>query len=107
MIQRYLSVNGYADQFTNDDVNRFIAYFDLDNDLRLKYHDWLQVVLTCENSVLRATTTQRNQKLMGEGEELSTRVERQMSMLLFKEIQFHQKWEELKHTCKNAMDFTC
>lgn len=94
-LEKYMSANGYADQFTPEDYNRFLSFFDLDNDLKLKYHDWLQVCLTCEDQFLRAAASQRQSRVVDD--ELSTRIERAMSMLLFKEIQLHAKWEELKH----------
>jgi hypothetical protein len=36
-----------------------IDYFDLDNDRKLNYHDFLQVLLSCDDGFLRSAATQR------------------------------------------------
>jgi Ca2+-binding EF-hand superfamily protein len=48
-IQAYLEKAQTGSELVEEDLNRLIAYFDLDRDLKLKYHDWLQVVLCCED----------------------------------------------------------
>lgn len=41
--------NGYNDS-EPDQFLPILQYFDLDGDLKLKYHDFLQLVLTCEKA---------------------------------------------------------
>ena len=38
--------------------------------------------------------------------EISTRVDRALASLLVKEVAFHQKWEELKHTLRTCSDYS-
>lgn len=37
-----------------EDTELIVAFFDLDNDLRLNYSDYLQIVLSCEDGYLWA-----------------------------------------------------
>lgn len=92
-------------EFLIQDFVPFLAYFDLDKDLKLKYRDWLQVVLTCGNQEMRAQTTQRESKVLESDELLPMRVERALAVLIVKELKFHQKLEELKVMLKNGADY--
>jgi Ca2+-binding EF-hand superfamily protein len=83
-----------------------IAYFDLDGDGKLNYHDFLQIVLPCDDSFLRAAATQRPNSDIPKCEFLSARIERALSQLLFKEVRYHLKADQMKRTLENAYDFT-
>jgi hypothetical protein len=48
--------NGFR-EFEPADFNSTIAYFDLDNDKKLNYHDFLQILLSCEDGYLRSSAT--------------------------------------------------
>lgn len=48
--------NGFRELEPND-FNAFIKYFDLDQDKKLNYHDFIQLLLPCENTYLRAAAT--------------------------------------------------
>jgi hypothetical protein len=77
-LEQFLIVNQCND-FLIDDFIPLLAYFDLDKDLKLKYRDWLQVVLTCSDLIVRAGATQRNSKLLEHDEVLPMRVERALA----------------------------
>ena len=87
------------------DFTNMINYFDLDNDGRLNYHDFLQILLPCDDAFLRAAVTQRPNNEMPRNEYLPMRVERALSQLLFKEARLHLKADQLKRNLQNAYDF--
>lgn len=97
--------NGFR-ELEPDDFDTMIAYFDLDGDSKLNYHDFLQIILPCDDSFLRAAATQRPNGEIPKCEFLSARIERAMSQLLFKEVRFHLKADQMKRTLENAYDFT-
>lgn len=42
-----------------EDFIFMVTYFDLDGDGKLNYHDFLQILLPCDNPYLRSAATQR------------------------------------------------
>ena len=40
-----------------EDFTNTIAYFDLDSDGKLNYHDFLQMLLPCDDAYLRAAVS--------------------------------------------------
>ena len=82
--------NGFRELEPND-FDLLIAYFDLDKDSALNYHDFIQILLPCDDHYLRAAATQRPNNDIPKCEFLSMRVERAMSQLLFKEVRYHLK----------------
>ena len=74
-----------------EDFTNTIGYFDLDHDGKLNYHDFLQMLLPCDDAYLRAAVTQRPNNEMPRNEYLPMRVERALSQLLFKEARLHLK----------------
>ena len=102
---QFLRENGYRDVQTQD-FEHMIRYFDLDGDKRLNYHDFLQVLLPCDDSFLRAAATQRPNTRMTHDEFLPQRVERALSQLLYKELRLHLKGEMIKRTLESAYDFS-
>ena len=83
-----------------------ITYFDLDRDGRLNYHDFLQVLLPCDNPYLRSAATQRPNQEIYPSEFLPMRVERAMSQLIYKEVKMHLKAENLKRSLESSYDFS-
>lgn len=73
-----------------------IKFFDSDEDGKLNYPDFLQMILPCTNMKLRAQTTQR---VMGDckpSDFLTLDVEQDLTRLLKMEIAMHNESEELK-----------
>lgn len=88
------------------DFESMIKYFDLDGDKQLNYHDFLQVVLPCDDAFVRAAATQRPNSEIPKCEFLPVRVEKALSQLIFKEVRFHLKADQLKRSLENQYDFT-
>ena len=83
-----------------------ITYFDLDGDGKLNYHDFLQVLLPCDNPFLRSAATQRPNQELHTNEFLPMIVERAMSQLIFKEVTMHLKAENIKRSLESSYDFS-
>lgn len=83
-----------------------INYFDLDQDKCLNYHDFLQILLPCDDAFLRAAASQRPNNELPRNEYLPMRVERALSQLIFKEVRLQLKADQMKRTMENAYDFT-
>ena len=73
---------------------------------RLEYSDYLAIVLPCENDYLRAEVTQRPTFSCSKEEYLHSKVERELSRLFDKEIQYQRELETLKTTFQNMYDFS-
>jgi hypothetical protein len=79
-----------------------VKYFDIDRDGGLNYTEYLQMVLPCDDLVLRAEASQRhagaNINRYADGERVFTSysVERALSDFLEKEIHLHLQLESLK-----------
>lgn len=83
-----------------------IKYFDLDGDELLNYHDFLQLLLPCDDAYLRAAVTQRPNNELPRNELLPMRVERALSQLIFKEVRMHLKADLMKRALENSYDFS-
>jgi Ca2+-binding EF-hand superfamily protein len=57
-IVNFMRENGIMNT-TEADFYFIIKFFDSDEDGKLNYPDWLQIVLPCTNAKVRATATQR------------------------------------------------
>ena len=97
--------NGFRELEPNDFLT-VIRYFDLDTDKKLNYHDFLQMLLPCEDTYLRAAATQRPSMGIPACESLPMRVERALSQLIFKEVRFQLKSDEMKRNIENCYDFS-
>jgi hypothetical protein len=61
-----------------------IKYFDSDNDGKLNYSDFMQIIMPCDNSVLRATIAQRQNYYVSKTEFLAQKVETELARLFEK-----------------------
>jgi Ca2+-binding EF-hand superfamily protein len=102
---QFLRENGFR-ELEPDDFTQMVEYFDLDKDKKLNYHDFLQILLPCQDPYLRAAATQRPSRDVGLGEFLPMKVERALSQLLFKEVRYQLKVDELKRHLENAYDYS-
>jgi hypothetical protein len=94
-ILNYLRDNG-VHSATEADCYYLIKFFDSDEDGRLNYPDFMQMVLPCDNPQVRATATQRPNAYIGKFDYLTLDVERDLTKLIMGEIELHRKSEELK-----------
>lgn len=73
-----------------------VKFFDSTFEGRLHYTDFLQVVLPCDNQMLRAMATQRQTYEIAADELLPYDVERLLTRLIFKELKLAKEVELLK-----------
>jgi Ca2+-binding EF-hand superfamily protein len=81
-------------------------YFDLDNDGGLNYQEFMQLMLPCDDMILRSAATQRKTYSVGRYERLPALVERELTVLLEKEIAYHTKVERQKVDLSLRYDWT-
>jgi len=72
----------------------------------LNYHDFLQILLPCDDAYLRAAVSQRPNNELPRNELLPMRVERALSQLIFKEVRLHLKADLMKRALENSYDFS-
>ena len=94
-ILNFLRDNG-INHITEADCYYLVKFFDADEDGRLNYPDFMQMILPCNNPYLRATATQRPNVFINKFDFLTLDVERDLSKLLLAEIEMHKKSEKLK-----------
>jgi hypothetical protein len=83
-------------EMTEADCYYVVKFFDSDEDGRLNYPDFMQMVLPCDNTVLRSQATQRPNAIINPGDFLTLDVERDLTNLLTGEIDLHRGSEKLK-----------
>lgn len=83
-----------------------VKFFDSDEDGKLNYPDFLQIILPCTNGKLRAQTTQRQMGDCKPTDFLTLDVEQDLSRLLQMEITMHNESENLKQRFESHMDYT-
>jgi Ca2+-binding EF-hand superfamily protein len=98
-IFKFLKDNGL--EASIEDCDYLISFFDSDEDGALNYTDYMQMVITCDDSDLRATVTQRDPYGVNNDEYLSPVLERELAILIQKELAYHNEVEYLK----NSPDF--
>ncbi len=102
---QFMRENGFR-ELEPEDFGSLIRYFDLDGDRKLNYHDFLQILLPCDDAYLRAAATQRSNADLPRCEFLPMRVERALSQLLYKEVRYQLRVDQMKRALENAYDFT-
>lgn len=82
-----------------------LKFFDVDDDDRLNYSEFLTMVLPCNSMKLRAAITQRPNTYVGPLEYLAQTIEFEICRLLMKEIALHRKSEKIKKHISACADF--
>lgn len=95
-IKMFLKDNGLEAQM--DDWQCLIKFFDSDEDGVLNYTDYMQMVITWDDTNLRATVTQREPYGVNTDEYLSPILERELSILFEKELAYHNEIEYFKNS---------
>ena len=98
----FLQQAGYR-EFEASDCSLAIRYFAPSG--KLNYQTFLQVVLPCDDTYLRAAAAQRPANELPACEFLDVRIEKALSQLLYKEVRFHIKLDLLKRKIENQYDF--
>ena len=104
-IVRFLRENGTMD-CTEADIYYVIKFFDSDEDGKLNYPDFLQIVLPCTNYKMRAEVTQRMNRECRSTDYLTMDVEQDLSRLLKAEVKCHKEQEYLKQQFEAMMDYS-
>jgi Ca2+-binding EF-hand superfamily protein len=91
---------------TEADCYYTVKFFDADEDGRLHFPDFMQLVLPCDNNVLRATATQRPNTQINPGDFLTLDVERDLAALLVAEIELHRGSEKVKQQLESQPDYS-
>ena len=82
------------DSYSFNEANCFylVKFFDSDEDGQLSYAEFLQFVLPCENSLLRAFATQKssNTRIKKVGDLLPDTIEKELASLLVMELDLHR-----------------
>jgi hypothetical protein len=81
---------------TEADCYYVVKFFDSDEDGKLNYSDFIQIILPCSNSKLRAQATQRPNQMCNQYDYLTMDVEKEMADLLLSEIKLHRESEDMK-----------
>ena len=92
----FIRDNGLAANVTEADCYYLVKFFDSDLDGQLHYPDFMQIILPCANSRLRAQATQRPNMMCGRYDYLTLDVEKELAELILMEIQMHRDTEDLK-----------
>ena len=104
-ILNFLRDNG-VHSVTEADCYYLVKFFDSDEDGRLSYPDFMQLVLPCDNASLRAAATQRPNQLITSSDYLTLDVERDLTKLIMAEIELHRKAERLKQQLESSPDYS-
>jgi len=91
---------------TEADCYYLVKFFDSDEDGRLNYPDFMQLVLPCDNASLRAAATQRPNQFISNFDYLTLDVERDLTKLIMSEIELHRKSEKLKQQLESSLDYS-
>lgn len=91
---------------TEADCYYIIKFFDSDEDGALHYPDFMQMLLPCSNSRLRAQATQRPNLFCGPNDYMSLDVEKELAELLLDEVQLHRTTEDFKQELDSQKGFS-
>jgi Ca2+-binding EF-hand superfamily protein len=100
----FLRDNGFKEE-TEADTYYLVRFFDVDNDEKLNYTEFLTMLLPCDNSKLRNEIVLRPNYYVGLLDYLPKTIEYEMCKLLVKEIAFHRRTEKLKQELAWKADF--
>jgi Ca2+-binding EF-hand superfamily protein len=104
-IYNFLRDNG-VNHATLKEVQLIVKYFDLDNDGALKYPEFMQLLLPCDDMYLRSAATQRPNYKVGRYDNLPSPVEKELANLLERELNYHVRLERLKYDLTLRYDWT-
>jgi hypothetical protein len=91
---------------TERECSEFITYYDSNNDGKLTFKDFKQIVLPCEDNKLRKTVLKRKSARCGRWDFLPVDIEQGLATLIEKEIEFARRLDSYKHDLNSRYDFT-
>ena len=87
------------------DCEHIIRYFDQDHDNGLNYKEFMELILPCDDLVLRSIVTQRRSGVCMPHERLDNYVEKELAKLFELEISYHQQVEMIKRDLQRRVDW--
>lgn len=104
-ILTFLRDNGFTEE-TEADTYYLMKFFDVDDDNKLNYTEFLTLVLPCDNAQLRNEIIMRPNYYVGLLDFLPKTIEYELCKLFVKEIAFHRRIEAIKQelACKSDFD---
>lgn len=103
-IHNLLLDNGIR-QFAVRDCQLLVNYFDVDQDGQLSYTEFMQMVLPCDNLLLRSEASQREPLGLSAEGTLSPQVERLLAQFFEQEVSLHVKLDQLKTDLHGRFDW--
>jgi len=91
---------------TEADCYYLVKFFDSDEDGQLHYPDFMQMILPCSNSKLRAQATQRPNGICGKFDYLTLDVEKELAELILAEVRMHRETEDMKQELESSKGFS-
>lgn len=92
---RFLRDNG-VNSANEADCFYMIKYFDSDNDGKLNYSDFMQLIMPCDHTNLRAEIAQRQNYYVSKTDFLPQEVEEELAKLIERELSFNRVLEHNK-----------
>mmetsp|Transcript_21102 Transcript_21102/g.20265 ORF Transcript_21102/g.20265 Transcript_21102/m.20265 type:complete len:133 (+) Transcript_21102:106-504(+) len=87
-VLNFIRDNG-VNHITEADCYYVVKFFDSDEDGKLNYPDFMQLLLPCDNTFLRAKATQRPNVYINKFDYLTLDIERDLTKLFLYEIELH------------------
>lgn len=91
---------------TEQECHRLVKFFDLDEDGRLSYNDFIHMVLPCEDNYLRNATLDRYSFRVGRFDSLPRDIECIMAEIIEKEIELQRREDSYKRDLELRYDYS-
>ena len=91
---------------TEQECHRLVKFFDSDEDGRLSFTDFIQIVLPCEDNFLRNVTLDRPSFRVGRFDHLPRDIETYLTDILEKELDLLRRQDSLKRDLELRYDFS-
>ena len=101
----FLRDNG-VHHVSEGEAYELVKFFDSDGNCRLTYDEFIQILLPCEDMVLRNITIDRPSRRVARFEMLPRDIEVCMTAILEKEIDLQRRLETLKRDLQVAFDYS-
>lgn len=101
----FLRDNGVA-HISEGEAYNLICFFDSDGNKRLSFQEFIQILLPCEDNVLRNITIDRPSVRVGRFDRLPVDIEHAITAVLEKEVNLARRVEGLKRDLELGLDYT-
>lgn len=101
----FLRDNGIA-HITEGEAYNLISFFDSNGDKRLSFQEFIQIMLPCEDNILRNITIDRPSVRVGRFDRLPIDIEHSMAAVIEKEVILARRVEAGKRDLELGLDYT-